>query len=76
MRAPDSTTAQTIPDFTVLFEDEHHDGETLFELSGERCVECHADLITSALWMLSRMEELHPLEVDEHGRFPGTASTA
>ena len=76
MHAPHTSLAETIPDFIVLFEDQHRDGEALFEASGERSVQCHADLLTSALWTLSRMEEIVPLEVDEHGRFPATASTA
>lgn len=39
-------------------------------------IELGADLLGSAFWLLTRFEELEPASLDEHGRFPASASLA
>jgi hypothetical protein len=76
MRNPSAEVSEMVPDFIVLFEDRSTDGVALFEATETNTVQCHADVLTSALWTLSRMEELTPLWLDAHERFPADASAA
>lgn len=45
----------------------------------ERCSSgavIHYDILGLVYWMLTRLEELHRIDFDEHGRFPATSSHA
>jgi len=76
MHFPGTAVSETVPNLIVLFEDEPREGVSLFQARGEQTVECQGDLLTCALWTLARMEELQPAPLDEHARFPATASAA
>lgn len=76
MSSPGAVLSEQIPDFIVLFEDNPQPDGPLFETGDNQFVECRADIITSALWTLSRAEEEDTSLTDAHGRFPATASAA
>jgi hypothetical protein len=77
MRAPSREMLETIPDFVVLFDDRGANNKLpLFARTGPDAVECCADILTSALWTLARLEESVPGPADVHGRFPAKESAA
>jgi len=69
--------ARLVPDFIVPFcSKESRPGQPLFDQVGPQTFECTEDLLASIVLTLSRFEELQPIEKDEHGRFPASASLA
>lgn len=70
-KAPHSTNS---PDLLVFFDDGNRGGEPLFVQKAPNLVECRSDVLTSALWTLSRAEEFCSVHRDQHGRFPASAS--
>jgi hypothetical protein len=73
---PGSSLLEVVPDFIVPFEDEARSGAPLFTAAAPDTVECRADILTSSLWTLARLEETLSVPTDEHGRFPASASAA
>jgi hypothetical protein len=64
-------------DFIVPFDERAVSGTPLFVQTSPDVVECRADILTSTLWTLSRVEEEWlPNAADSHGRFPAAASAA
>ncbi|HTU80826.1 MAG TPA: polysaccharide deacetylase family protein [Candidatus Acidoferrales bacterium] len=74
---PPGTAVAGTQDFVVPFES---DGEPqrrpIYSLESPALARFQADLLTPALWMLSRVEETMSPASDEHGRFPAAASMA
>lgn len=50
--------------------------EPLYKPAEEGGLICHLDILASVLFTLSRVEEAHCGELDEHGRFPASVSIA
>jgi hypothetical protein len=76
MRNPGGMLLETVPDFLVFFPDPVHSGSPLFQTVGADVIRCNADILTSSLWTLARLEESQTKSEDEHGRFPARASLA
>jgi hypothetical protein len=76
MHLPDNPDLASIPGFCVFFDDRAESGVPLFMAVDSEVVACRADILTSALWTLARLEESISGASDEHGRFPAAASVA
>jgi hypothetical protein len=76
MHEPHADRLDAIPDFAVHFEDRARSAAPLFTETGHDEIRCCADIVTATLWHLTRIEEVEPVDRDEHGRFPAKASVA
>ena len=76
MQDPGAAMREVVPDFPVLFDDRASGGTPLFVAAGSDTLKCCADILTSALWTLSRVEETVAGPSDAHGRFPASGSVA
>jgi peptidoglycan/xylan/chitin deacetylase (PgdA/CDA1 family) len=63
------------PKIPVIYGEPVKDG-SWFQMEDERTARLGVDVLGSAFFMLTRYEELVVTDLDEHGRFPGCASSA
>ena len=73
---PGEPLRELIPSFIVPFDDRAAADAPLLTSGGADSLECGADILTAALWTLSRLEESVPGPADNHGRMPASGSAS